>query len=73
MPAERIPRRRIVNSHGAWQRVVFAVDCEPDGLCPVCDIDYAECPCPGPTMNEEYDYREVNGVLWARARNAGPK
>ena len=66
-----LSRPRYVNSHGAWQRVVFAAECEPDGICPVCGVDYADCPCPGPTMEEEYDYREVNGVLWARARK-GP-
>lgn len=49
-----------------WKRVVFAAECSDEGLCPVCGIDYAECDCPGPTM-DEYEYREVNGVLWARA------
>ena len=51
-----------------WQRVVFAADCEPDGLCPVCGIDYAECPCPGPTMDDEYEYIERNDVLYARPK-----
>lgn len=48
-----------------WQRVVFASDCDEDGSCPVCAIDYGECGCPGPTM-DEYEYRERRGVLWAR-------
>jgi len=60
--------QRIINSHGAWQRVVFAAECDTDGNCPVCGVDYSVCPCPGPTMEDEYDYREVNGVLWARAK-----
>ena len=48
-----------------WQRVVFSADTDEDGNCPVCGIDYAECDCPGPTM-EEYEYRVMDGVLWAR-------
>jgi hypothetical protein len=48
-----------------WRRVVFAADCDEDGTCPVCGIDFAECDCPGPIM-EDYEYRERNGVLWAR-------
>lgn len=39
---------------GAWDTanfrpVQFAGDCDADGNCPVCGIDYAECECPGPT------------------------
>lgn len=39
---------------GAWDTadfrpVQFASDCDDDGKCPVCGIDYAECDCPGPT------------------------
>jgi len=64
-----LSRARRVTSHGAWRRVVFSAECDPaTGDCPVCGIDYAECDCPGPTMEEEFEYREVNGVLWARPR-----
>jgi hypothetical protein len=52
-----------------WTRVVFAADCDAGGNCPVCGIDYGECGCPGPTM-DEYEYREVDGVMWARLRKA---
>lgn len=49
-----------------WQRVIFSADCDEDGDCPVCGIDYAECACPGPTM-DGYEYREDKaGVMWAR-------
>jgi hypothetical protein len=48
-----------------WRRVIFSADCDEDGNCPVCGIDYAECKCPGPTM-DDYEYREKNGVLYAR-------
>lgn len=52
-----------------WRRVVFASECDQDGTCPVCGIDYADCDCPGPTMDEEFDYREAGGVLWAKPRS----
>jgi hypothetical protein len=44
---------------------MFAADCDEDGNCPVCGIDYAECDCPGPTM-DGYAYRVIGGVLYAR-------
>jgi len=51
-----------------WQIVVFSADCDEDGTCPVCGADYSECPCPGPTMEDEYEYEEHDGVLFARRR-----
>lgn len=48
-----------------WVPVVFAADCDEDGDCPVCGIDYAECPCPGPTQ-DGYEYRTIEGRLMAR-------
>ena len=50
-----------------WKRAVFAADCDDDGNCPVCKIDYAECSCPGPTM-ENHEYKTVDGVLLAREK-----
>lgn len=50
--------------HG-WVPVVFSSDCDDEGDCPNCGIDYAECPCPGPTL-DDYEYEERNGVLYAR-------
>jgi len=51
-----------------WQRVVFSAECDDDGTCPVClDVDFGECPCPGPTQEEEFEYgTDVLGNLWAR-------
>ena len=49
-----------------WRRVIFSADCDELGNCPVCKIDYAECDCPGPTMHDEYEYRTIKGVLYAR-------
>ena len=53
-----------------WKRVIFAADCDEDGNCPVCAVDYAECECPGPTQEDEFEYRERGGVLYARRLDA---
>lgn len=53
-----------------WVKVVFSDDCDEEGNCPNCGIDYAECGCPGPTMDDEYEYMfDEAGVMWARIRN----
>jgi hypothetical protein len=50
----------------AWQPVVFAADCDEDGMCPKCrNLDYSECPCIGPT-EDGYEYEERDGVMWGR-------
>jgi hypothetical protein len=52
-----------------WRKVIFSCDCDEDGNCPVCGIDYADCDCPGPTMDDEYEYMEdKDGELWARKK-----
>jgi hypothetical protein len=56
-----------------WKKVVFAAQCDEDGNCPVCGIDYAECTCPGPTMEDEYDYKWVRGVLYAKPKRPVPR
>lgn len=53
---------------GAWdisdfRPVRFASDCDDDGNCPDCGIDYAECECPGPT-EDGVVYAEVDGELF---------
>lgn len=48
-----------------WQKVVFAAECDEGGNCPVCETDFVDCPCPGPTQ-EGYEYKEIDGVLHAR-------
>ena len=61
-----------------WRKVVAAADCIDaygDGevlLCPRCGTDYAECPCPGPHQDDEYDYEWHLDGLYARLRD-GPK
>ncbi len=55
-----------------WQKVVMAMDCAPEGdddgilICPHCDIDYADCPCPGPHQDDEFEYEERADGLYAR-------
>jgi len=59
-----------------WKKVVFAADCiyeewDEDRDCPQCPQcfqDYSDCPCPGPMMEDEYDYKEVDGVLYAKKK-----
>lgn len=54
---------------GKWLRVVHSAECDEFGNCPVCvDVDFADCPCPGPTQEEEFDYKEVAGQLFARPK-----
>ncbi|MHC2400217.1 hypothetical protein ACVMGC_004761 [Bradyrhizobium barranii subsp. barranii] len=49
-----------------WKPVVFAAECDEDGCCPVCKtIDFADCPCPGPTQ-DGYEYKETRRGLFAR-------
>ena len=49
-----------------WQPVVMSCECDEEGNCPFCGIDYADCPCPGPTQEEEFEYQTFDGVLYAR-------
>jgi len=49
---------------------VFSGDCDEDGICPECGEDFGDCPCPGPTMEEEYDYCEFDGILYAKPKEA---
>jgi len=53
-------------SHSEWLRVIHSCECDEDGNCPVCGIDYAECSCPGPTQEDEFEYDERADGLWAR-------
>ena len=58
-----------LNADDAWKKVVYSADCDEDGNCPVCDIDYAQCDCIGPTMDEnEVEYKWSDDVLYGRLR-----
>ena len=55
----------------AWKKVIFASDCKPcemcgDPICPVCDEHYDCCGCPGPTQDDEYEYKLVQDVMMAK-------
>jgi hypothetical protein len=49
--------------------------CEGCGepYCVDCDRHYADCRCPGPHQEDEYEYMEVGGVRYARRREPWPK
>lgn len=50
---------------GNWRPVVFSADCDDEGNCPACGIDYGDCECYGPTQ-DGLEYQERDGVLYAR-------
>lgn len=59
-----------------WKKVVFASDCfacedcgEP--VCPICQVHYAECACPGPAQDDEYEYRLDGEMMLARKLEDG--
>lgn len=49
-----------------WRRVILSAECDADGNCPVCAIDYSVCLCPGPHMEDSVEYAERDGVMFAR-------
>lgn len=51
-----------------WQKVMFQAECDPDGdgWCRVRDVDPAECTCVGSSQEDEYEYFEVQGELFAK-------
>ncbi|AIT13309.1 hypothetical protein DSS3P1_74 [Ruegeria phage DSS3-P1] len=49
-----------------WKAVSFASDVDEDDCCSICGQDYAECPCPGPTMDDDWEYEFFDGTLYAR-------
>lgn len=51
-----------------WIRVSFSADTGEDGACSICGEMYEDCPCPGPTMDELYEYRVIDGVMHAKLK-----
>ena len=54
-----------------WAKVVYKHDCFPcksceEPICPKCQVHYAECNCPGPSQDDEYEYKGFNGIEYAR-------
>lgn len=56
-----------------WRPVIFIADCDEDDNCPLCKVDYADCPCPGPTQGDEFEYADIKGVLMAREKDPNEK
>ena len=48
-----------------WKRVVHSCECDEDGNCPECGIDYSDCGCFRPTQ-DGVEYEEFNGILYGR-------
>lgn len=54
-----------------WKKVVMACECPAcemcgEPVCLVCQDHYADCECPGPHQDDEYEYHILNGVLYAK-------
>ena len=51
-----------------WMPVQYTADCDPDGdgWYRVWNTCTDSCFCPGPTQEDEMEYREIDGVLFAR-------
>ncbi len=64
--APHIRQRLYFVAETSWRKVIFSADCDEDGNCPVCGIDFGDCECPGPTQDDEYEYEEFGGILCAR-------
>lgn len=61
----------MVVSSECWKLVKLASDCVPcescgEPVCEDCDVHYFECDCPGPSQDDEYEYKEENGKLYAK-------
>lgn len=59
-----------------WQSVIHASECEAcedcgAPICPHCEAHYADCDCPGPHQDDEYEYRwDEAGRMFARKKPA---
>ena len=53
-----------------WRRVVFSCECDEDGNCPNCAIEYSECGRIGPTQ-DGCEYEERDGILYGRLVQSG--
>ena len=54
-----------------WKKVVCAYECDEceccgEPYCNECNEHYADCKCPGPTMEPDYEYKTIDGVEYAR-------
>ena len=61
---------------GEWRPVIYAHDCElcdmcEEPYCSTCEAHYADCECPGPHQEDEYEYKTINGMEYARRLKDG--
>ncbi len=68
---EWLPEDGFADEDDGWVLVKFASDCQScnmcdEPLCAECGVHYADCSCPGPHQEDEYKYKEINGILYAR-------
>lgn len=61
----------VLNLLDGWVPVRHQCECDPDGegVCKLSENDTSECPCHGPCQEEEVEYSERNGELFARPLN----
>jgi len=64
-------RQEGLESH--WKRVVRLEDCEALAapgvpVCPECGGLYLICECPGPDESILFEYKYIDGVLYARKK-----
>ncbi len=60
----------VMEGNWIWRKVIWAADCKEcdccgEPVCPICDVHYAECDCPGPTQ-DEVEYKTINGIEYGR-------
>ena len=61
----------IIDVLDGWMPVKYTAECDPygDGWCGEWNTDPAECFCPGPTQEDEMEYKETrDGTLFARPK-----
>lgn len=72
---QMLPEKRrfpcVYEPDDGWRKVIFSSECDDDGICPACGIDFGDCLCFGPTM-DGVEYNERPDGLFARAEVRRP-
>lgn len=53
------------------KKLAHSAECDKDGNCPLCHADFAECECPAPAQEDEFECDDADGTLWAQEINKG--
>jgi len=56
---------RPAGAASGFSRVVYAADCDEEGICPQCGDDFGDCECIGPT-EDDVEYIWVDGELYGK-------